>query len=235
VTRTPAAGPEVTLGGAAIVGGPDGETLYVSEGGFSASVNAREGAWVLGVAAAAVDAGLAVDEPVTLELNPEARLGGVQTFSATIVVLEPSGLASVVTWPAVLLAGPPEVRVAASSEPFSATAAVAGSVSAGAIVTVDHQVVAIGADGTFRVTVGAPIWGRDIDVVARDALGRESIERLTVFGVVDYRALPWLAIIGVATIVIAVVLFVRTPPRGRAVAAGRDGDARLEEIDDDQS
>lgn len=229
-------GPEVSLAGAAIADGPEGATLYVSDEGFSATVDATEGAWVLGTAAAAVDAGLAADEPVTLELHPERQVGDAATFSATIAVREPSGLVSVVTWEGMVLAGPPAIRVAASSDPFSASATVAGSVGDGASVMVDDRVVAVDSDGSFGVTVPAPIWGRDVAVVARDALGRESAERLTVFGVVDYRELPWLVIIGAVTVLIGVALFLRTP-QGRqvAVAEGRGGDGRLEEIDGDQA
>jgi hypothetical protein len=228
--------PALHFSGAAVADGPDGEMLYVSGDGFSLTVRAPRDSWVLGTAARSAAAGFAVDEPVRLELHPEADLGDVARFTATVVVLDSSGTIDVATWPAVLLAEPPTVRAAAASEPFAASATVSGAVSEGATVTVDGAVVPTGADGSFLATVPAPIWGRNVDVVARDALGRESTERLTAFGVVDVRGLPWLAIIGGVTAVIGATLFARTPGRRAVEASGAPGEgAVLEEIDADEA
>jgi hypothetical protein len=97
---------------------------------------------------------------------------------------------------------------------------------------VDGVPAKLNTNGAFSVEVDAPIWPRDVVVVARDVLGNESVERLQVVGFLDYRGLPWAVIIGVATVAAGGFLFVRTPRRReRPVAAWDDG--VLEEVDGD--
>jgi hypothetical protein len=223
---------DLSVQGATVVDRPEGPTLYASDDGFSVTVRADPEAWVLGLAAADHDAAPASDGSVTLELDPAATLGDDATFTATIIVLDPSGVAHVATWDGVLMPGAPMLRADSTTEPLSAAVTVTGSVSAGSAVSVDGVAVPVDADGRFRATLEAPVWGRDVVVVASDTLGQASTVRLVAIGFVDVRRLPWLPMIGVATMLIGALLFVRTP-RQRSAGGGHDGDARLEEIEAD--
>lgn len=69
-------------------------------------------------------------------------------------------------------------------------------------------------------------------VVARDPIGNETVRRLEVVGFLDYRGLPWLPMVGVATVAFGILMFVRTP-RQCPVVMVADGDGRLEELDGD--
>jgi hypothetical protein len=69
-------------------------------------------------------------------------------------------------------------------------------------------------------------------VVATDPFGTERTERLEIVGFLDYRGLPWIPIVGVLTVALGLLLFVRTP-RHRPLQLAPDGDGRLEEIDGD--
>jgi len=129
---------------------------------------------------------------------------------------------------------PPEVTASADVELLSLHATVTGRVEGDATVTVDgHEVIPSPGTGRFRVEVDAPAWPREVLVVARDPIGNETVQRLEVIGFVDYRGLPWIPIVGVATVLAGILLFVRTPSLRPEARLLPDGDGRLEEIDGD--
>ena len=94
----------------------------------------------------------------------------------------------------------------------------------------DYPCAAAAADGAFGTTVDVGPWPRAVIVSARDPLGNEVVELVEVIGLYDYRALPWAAIVGVATLSAGAVLFLRIPRR-RSPDAPEIGDGRLEELD----
>lgn len=153
-----------------------------------------------------------------------------------MVVVDRGGVARVARWDTVALNGPPRLDVTSEAPPFAFTATVRGRVVGPASVTVDGSPVAVADDGSFAADVNVPLLGRDVRVRAVDLLGQASVEQLSVLSFVDLRGLPWLPIIGTATVAIGIFLFARVPrTRGRAATAAVDdmADGVLEEIEDD--
>jgi hypothetical protein len=136
-------------------------------------------------------------------------------------------------WQAEALRVAPELTASAADPALSLTSTVTGRAEPGATVTVDGFPVTPSPSGHFQVEVDAPIWPRDVLVVARDAVGNETVQQLEVIGFVDYRGLPWIPIIAVLTVVAGVVLFLRTPRLRPQPVLMPDGDGRLEEVDGD--
>ena len=149
-----------------------------------------------------------------------------------IIVIGPDGRALSEHWEGTFVREAPELVADAQTEAFGSTATISGRASSGAEVIVDGLTAEFDDRGAFRVEVDAPIWPRDVVVIARDVLGNETSARLQVVGFLDYRGLPWVAIPALATIAAGAFLFVRTPGR-RAQPTAAWGDAALEEIDAD--
>ncbi|MGH2446650.1 MAG: hypothetical protein ACRDGD_11540 [Candidatus Limnocylindria bacterium] len=221
------------LDGAVPVAGPDGgERLAVTEAGFTATVAGVPGSRVVAV----VDERIVADEEIdvsgalTVEMEPRDREDRNRPFRAAILLVAPTGHAYVATWQGDVMLAAPKLAAEARSDAFDLTATVAGSVSAGSTVTINGQPVASDAEGAFEVEVDAPIWPQEVLVVARDPVGNETVERLEVVGFLDYRGLPWLAIVVALTLGLGVALFLRTPRRRLALAPPAYDDAVLEEI-----
>ena len=85
------------------------------------------------------------------------------------------------------------------------------------------------ADGGFSASIDAPLWPSRVVVTARDPLGNETTTVVEVLGLVDYRGLPWAAILVAITLLAGAVLYVRTPRRRGALLPA--GDGRLEELE----
>jgi hypothetical protein len=168
---------------------------------------------------------LTIDLPGSADRNRE--------FDLSILVVGPTGLTRGVSWQAEALRVAPEITASAAGEGFSLTSTISGQAAPGATLTVDGLPVTPSPSGHFRVEVDAPIWPRDVLVVARDAVGNETVQQLEVIGFVDYRGLPWIPIIAVLTVVAGVVLFLRTPRLRPQPVLLPDGDGRLEEVDGD--
>jgi hypothetical protein len=170
---------------------------------------------------------------VTLTIDPPGRDDRNREFELSVFVIGPTGLTSGASWQAEALRVAPEVTASAEVDVLALQATISGRVTSGVTLTVDGASVVPSPSGAFRVEVDAPIWPRDVVVVARDPIGNEAVEHLEIVGFVDYRGLPWIPIVGVATILAGILLFVRTPslrPESRPLP---DGDGRLEEIDGD--
>jgi hypothetical protein len=225
--------PEAAFTGATLVGDGDDRRLFTSGEEFQVTVAAPPGALVVVVGGPRPNAVEVVGTAATLTIDPPGRDDRNREFEAGVLVVGPTGIASFVSWPAVALRVPPEVTATASIDLLSLRATVTGRMEGDATLTVDGREVIPSSSGRFRVEVDAPAWPRDVLIVARDPVGNETVQRLEIIGFVDYRGLPWIPIVGVATVLAGILLFVRTPslrPEARLVP---DGDGRLEEIDGD--
>lgn len=224
----------ISVIGAAEVGGGVDRRLVAPEGGFEVSVTGMPDGVVITSAGTRVGSAVISDGPVRLRIDPGGQRSQNQRFEAAVIVIGPSGIATGMRWDAEILREPPEVTVHTSHQAFSMRATVFGRASAAATVSVDGQPVATNLNGAFRVEVDAPIWPRDVEVVARDPLGNEVVELVAIIGFVDYRGLPWIPIMAVLTVATGIVLFLRTPRLRPQQELVTDGDGLLEEIDGDR-
>jgi len=147
-----------------------------------------------------------------------------------IAVVMPDGRGITRRWTGTFVREPPEIILAATTDAMALSATLEGRATPRSIVTADGRAVQTDANGRFVATVDAPIWPAHLVVTARDPLGNEATELVEVVGLVDYRGLPWAAIMVVATILVGGVLYVRTPKR-RVAGPMPDGDGRLEELE----
>jgi hypothetical protein len=125
----------------------------------------------------------------------------------------------------------PELAVRAETMPMTLGATLEGTASPGSAVAANGVAIEVDAGGRFSASIDAPIWPSQVLVAARDPLGNETIERVEVLGVVDYRGLPWAALLIVATLGVGGALYVRTPKRRANGAVEPEGDGRLEELE----
>lgn len=208
-------------------------TLLAHGDGFEASISAPSGSVVVVADGNVWDSQPVHSGSVTVEVRPPRRAREEnRPFERWVLVIGPDGTATARQWEGTFLSEPPDLTVMAKTETFSLVSTVAGRVSEAMAVTIDGQPVEVNRFGAFRVTVDAPIWPRSVAVVATDPFGTERTERIEVVGFLDYRGLPWIPIVGVLTVALGLLLFVRTP-RHRPLQLAPDGDGRLEEIDGD--
>ncbi len=152
-----------------------------------------------------------------------------QAFEAVLLVVTPWGQGITEQWSGTFIREPPEISVTASTDAMALSATLAGHASPGSMVDADGVTIETDDDGRFSASIDAPIWPSRVVVTARDPLGNEATTVVEVLGVVDYRGLPWAAILVAITLVVGAVLYVRTPRRrGASLPAG---DGRLEELE----
>jgi len=228
-----AAEPEITVSGATEVGVGADRRLVAADGGFEVTIDGPPGTLVLAVAGRRVESGEITDGPITLPIDPGGRRGTNEDFEATVMVVHPGGILGGMRWDARILREAPEVTVRATTELFSMRTTLSGKASSGATVIVDGQPVETNRNGAYRLEVDAPIWPREVQVIARDPVGNEAVQRIEVIGFVDYRGLPWIPIMAALTVVAGVALFLHTPRVRPARGLVPDGDGLLEEIDGD--
>jgi hypothetical protein len=216
------------------VPGGDGETSLVAHAdGFEIVVTAAAGSVVVTTDGRDWDSYDVDDDQVVVTATPRRGAGDEnQDFERWVLVIRPDGIGSVHRWQGTFLREPPEVTAHASTAAFSLRSTISGRVSDSMTVTIDGVPATLNRFGAFHVEVDAPIWPRTVDVVARDPFGTERTERIEIVGFLDYRGLPWVPIVGILTVVVGAVLFVRTP-RGRPLIVAVDGDGQLEEISAD--
>jgi len=221
----------IELLGAVEVARDDAEATLVARGeGFQAAITAPAGSTVLvvnGLAAQETEVGA---EPLIVDILPRAKPDGDQDFDAFIAVVTPDGRGTTQQWTGTFVREMPELRVSASTDGGSLSATLVGRASSGSRVTANGVVVEADADGSFAGSIDAPIWPSTVVVTARDLLGNETTKLVEVVGVVDYRGLPWAAIMVAATVLGGAVLYVRTPKR-RTTLSVPAGDGRLEELE----
>jgi hypothetical protein len=175
------------------------------------------------------------DGTVRLTLVPPRHLPAdrAATFERELVLIGPTGDVSFHRWEGTFASEDPEVSASASSEPFSLEATVAGRATPGSTVTVDGSEVSLNEFGAYRATVNAPPWPRSVVVVARDPFGGEQRATVEIIGLVDYRGLPWVPIVGAVTVLGGAVLFLRTPRHRPLAERAALDDGRLEDVDGD--
>jgi hypothetical protein len=225
--------PAVEISGATVIGSGADERLFTSDDEFQLTVRGQPGDFVVAYDQRRSVAEEVTGDSVTLTIDPPGRDDRNREFELSVFVIGPTGLTSGASWQAEALRVAPEVTASAEVDVLALQATISGRVTSGVTLTVDGASVVPSPSGAFRVEVDAPIWPRDVVVVARDPIGNEAVEHLEIVGFVDYRGLPWIPIVGVATILAGILLFVRTPslrPESRPLP---DGDGRLEEIDGD--
>lgn len=206
------------------------ERLLAPEDGFRVRFDAPPGS----LAVVTLDAEIAFEghvgaEPMVVDVAPDGGDGA--EFKAAVLLVTPFGQVSANGWEGEVR-GSPGLTVEAATRPFALKAAVSGSAEPDAAVSIGGEPVALDDQGRFAIEVDAPPWPRTLAVEATDALGNRSVQRVEVVGIVDYRGLPWPILIGLATVAVGGILFVRTPRVGPPHASST-GDALFEEIDPD--
>ena len=146
-----------------------------------------------------------------------------------LLVITPDGRGIAEQWTGTFVREPPKLSVTASTDTMSLSATLSGRTTPGSRLTAGDREISIDAAGRFSASVEAPIWPSRLAVTSRDPLGNVTTQVVEVLGVVDYRGLPWAAIM-LALTLLAGVLSLRTPRR-RAEARPADGDGRLEELE----
>ena len=208
-------------------------TLLAHGEGFEASISAPPGSVVVLADGDVWESQPVRSDSVTLEIRPPRRAREEnRPFERWVLVIGPDGTATARHWEGTFLSEPPDLTLMATTEAFSLVSTVAGRVSDAMTVTIDGVPAEVNRFGAFRAEVDAPIWPRSVIVVATDPFGTERTERIEVVGFLDYRGLPWIPIVGVLTVALGLLLFVRTP-RHRPLQLAPDGDGRLDEIDGD--
>ncbi|HYI66591.1 MAG TPA: hypothetical protein VEW95_06705 [Candidatus Limnocylindrales bacterium] len=211
----------------------DGElpTLMADGEGFKLAVTAPAGSVVVVVNGALADDHEVTDEPLVVDLQPPRNRQDDENvdFEAMLLVVTPDGRGVTEQWDGTFVRELPEISVSGSTDAMALSATLSGRASPGSAVTAEGVAIETDSEGRFSASIDAPIWPSRVLLTARDPLGNEATEVVEVVGLVDYRGLPWAAILVVATLVVGGVLYVRTPKR-RAAAATLDGDGRLEEL-----
>ncbi|MDQ2934814.1 MAG: hypothetical protein M3R49_07500 [Chloroflexota bacterium] len=206
-------------------------TLVTSATGFHAHVSGPPGSRVavFGMGAtpqqvlpASGVLSVAVEPPKSDTANPQLDAG--------LVVLTPAGQAYVVDWTVQVLTEPPSLVAVAVTPFLSSHVRLSGHAPPGTRLTLNGSSIAAGSDGRFAAEIPAPPWPSEVRLEATDLVGNQSTRVLSVVGLFDYRRLPWIPIVVLMTLAVAVALFLRGPRARRLPLA--DGDARLEEIEE---
>ena len=96
-----------------------------------------------------------------------------------------------------------------------------GVAELGTTVTVgDLEVVEFDRRGRFTVEMPLAPWPQTIRLTATDPAGNQTVREVSVIGGLDYRRLPWPAIVAVALLALAAVSGVVGSRRARAAAQG---------------
>lgn len=234
--RADGARPTLELRGAAALGEPaNGVTPLVADGdGFELVVTAPSGSWVAAWNGWSLNELIVEGAPIVVEFAAPRprRQDENQPIEAWVIVATPDGHAAVTEWDGTFVREPPGLTVSGQTDELSLSATLEGTVGPHTTVAVGGRSVSVDAAGRFRTSVDAWPWPHRVEVVARDLLGNEIVDRVEVVGLYDYRGLPWAAMLAAATISVGAVLFVRIPRRRSADATdGSDGDGRFEELD----
>ena len=212
----------------------DGETstLMADGAGFQAAVTAPAGSVVVVVNGTLTDDHEVADEPLVVDVPPPRNRQDDENveLDAMLLVVTPDGRGITEQWAGTFVRELPQISVSGSTDAMALSATLSGRASSGSTVSADGVAIETDEEGRFSASIGAPIWPSRVLVTARDPLGNEVTEVVEVVGLVDYRGLPWAAILIVATLVVGGVLYVRTPMR-RAATAVSDDDGRLEELE----
>jgi hypothetical protein len=207
-----------------------GATLMADGEGFQVAITAPAGSAVILVNGLFLNDRTIGEGPLVIDIaSPRIHEEGNQSLETSILVVTPDGRGTTEHWTGTFVREPPEIRVTASTNGMSLSATLDGHAAVGSQVTANGVPIETDAEGRFTSSIDAPIWPSRVVVTARDPLGNEATTVVEVIGVVDYRGLPWAAILLAATLLAGGVLYVRTP--NRRVTALPEGDAHLEELE----
>lgn len=226
-------GVAIDLIGAVEVAGQGEAAMLMAEGdGFKIAVSAPADSAVIVVNGALSDEHTVGGERLIVDVEPPRNRQDDenQEFEVLLLVVTPYGEGVTHEWAGTFVREPPEIHAVASTDVLALSATLTGSASPGSLVSAGGVVIETDDDGRFSASLDAPIWPSRVLVTARDPLGNEASQLVEVVGVVDYRGLPWAAILVAATLVFGGLLYLRTPKRHPA-AAHSDGDAQLEELE----
>ncbi len=224
--------PGISVLGAVETGRSDDEIRVVaSQDPFTLEIRADPGSVLMSADASVIETSELTQGRSRIEVRPRRRaVGGV--VEHWIGIFEPDGRGSITRVVATVLADPPTVTADADVGLFASRATITGTVSEATTVTVNGaQPFMLGAR-RYRAIVDAPIWPTDVTIVARDPFGRETVTRVQVVGFIDYRGLPWVAIVGAGILAAGAFLFLRTPMRREPMPVAW-GDGTFEEVDGD--
>ncbi|MEO6578162.1 MAG: hypothetical protein ABIO99_04605 [Candidatus Limnocylindria bacterium] len=218
-----------------VPGEQDAITVLSPGDGFSLEIAASPGSFVIAPLGATLQAKEVADRPVVLEVRPQRGESGTRNleFDRWVAIIGPDGRSRRVLLKGTFVREDPTLTARASTGLFSLRATISGRASEGSAVTVDCQPAQVSDSGRFSVEVDAPIWPREVTVVAADGLGHEITVTRQIVGFADYRGLPLIPIVGLGTVAAGAFLFVRTPRRRAVSELGPAGDGTLEEIDAD--
>jgi hypothetical protein len=202
--------------------------------GFTATLHAEVGTTVLVIDGPTVEAFDVAEASVDIAVEPPR--GGADDanldWERTVLTIGVDGRGSAELWRGTFVREPPELDVTGRTDSMALSATLSGRVDPGSSVSANGRAVDIGADGRFETSVDAPIWPSQVAVVVRDPLGTETSQWVEVVGAVDYRGLPWAAMLVAVTVVAGGVLYVRTPKRRSAQrSVDDDDDGALEELE----
>jgi hypothetical protein len=205
--------------------------LTTSTAGFRARLTAPPGSRVaLFGMGASTQSVVPASSTLSVEVEPPPSKAVDPRLDAGLIVLTPAGQAYVVDWSVQILTEPPSLAAAAVTPLLSSLVRVSGQVPPGTRLAIEGSSVVPDRTGHFAAEVSAPPWPSDVRIEATDPVGNRSTRVLSVVGLFDYRRLPWIPIVALATLVAAIALFLRGPRARRLTAV--DGDARLEEIEE---
>jgi hypothetical protein len=171
---------------------------------------------------------------ITAEFTPQRGVAEHNTdFEYRVLVIAPDGRVQLEEWDGTVVREQPALEATAANAAFELAAVIRGSAGPYVELVIDGQPAAVGTGGDFEARVDAPPWPRDVVVTARDPLGNETSISLEVIGFVDYRGLPWIPIMGLATVLVGAYVFLRVPGGVRGPVPAVAGEGTLEEIDGD--
>jgi hypothetical protein len=215
----------------AVGGASRAATLVTAAAGFHARVSGPPGSRVAVFGMGATTRAVVPESGMlSVAIKPPTSDAADPRLEAGLIVLTPAGQAYAVDWTVQVLTEPPRLVAAAATPFLSSQVRLSGHVPPGTRLTLNGSSIPAGPDGRFAAEVPAPPWPSDVRVEATDPVGNRSIRVLSVVGLFDYRRLPWIPIVVLVTLVVALALFLRGP-RAQPLPMA-EGDAGLEEIED---
>ncbi len=151
--------------------------------------------------------------------EPSSSSGG-GLFNVELDLVTPAGHGYTARWVVRLIQHAPRLELRADGLSLSFDVALNGMTEPGARVEVEGRPVHVAGDGSFRASVPGGILPRDVHVRASDQLGNATEESVSVVAIADYRMLPWVPLTVGVTVLLGIVLFIRTPRGARSSAAG---------------
>jgi hypothetical protein len=207
--------------------------VVTDESGFVALVRAPAGsrAYLVGTgprfaaAASVVSAGGRLDLRI-VPASDETEAG----VPIALTVVTPAGRTYAAGWRVRVLRDAPPLIARVTTHLGSPWVEVSGETAPYAEVRVAGSLAEVDASGHFRVDVPASPWPTDIAVVATDPVGHETTTTVSGIAFLDYRGLPWVAIVFSLVGAAGALLYLRVP-RSRVQARPATDDAVLEELD----